>query len=1014
MSRGCFSIMALALCLAILSAEAITTTREDIVREEGAGTGWTSQRDPGRLKREFTFAEHEWRAQSLQWRFAPKGKTGFNDLFRMRTIERPFSRVIVRLANPGAPFSLCAKVRDDTGAEWVVPRRPLETTQDVVEVVWHWDDWKLAPWASRKEGELLFPLSYFALIAFDISTGNSYHLQVKSVSFESAHCKVTDVSGFDFPQQVRGDTSVTVKPFAVTTNVPLTDVTARLSLQRGQSEFASVPLSAEAEQGSRLQLKPASPLALSWLMRGGEYDIVLHLLGKSGDVPNVMSSLNLGKTQLEMVRGSLEGNHAEVKPHNGVPTLFINGKPHSGMSAAAYHPSPDKFASFTLSDVDLFSFSATPTEGYPGLATLTWKDRDTYDYSQLDQRVAMVLGANRNAYIFPRLYLHAPAWWSKEHPDDVVIAERPNGERYVFMHRGMRPAPSWASEAWRRDTAEGLRRLIKHVETAPYADNFIGYHLASGITEEWMMWGANENEWVDYSPVNQAKFRQWLKNKYGDDETLRRAWNNRSVSLETAEIPSYQRRAAASFGSFRDTTAEMPVIDYYTYHSWLVADTISYFAAVVKDATKRRKTVGVFYGYLLQLGGGQRLHNAGHLALESVLKCPDIDFICSPTSYAFRQQGGLGTTHFMSLVDSVRLHGKLWFDENDVRTSISPGALGSWGKPADIAGDKEQQDKEQACVVTNGVAQWWFDVGANRYDAPELREVVKNLARVGREVQELDRRPNHQAALIVDADSIPYMKVGDRLGSELLVKQLPNLHRAGFPVGHYLASDLSQLQQCRLLVMSMAFAPSEKLRRDLSALKKDGRVIVFLPGSGAYSDGQLAPSAASAFTGIKLGLVQSPLMGEMTFDEKENTCEGLHNVTCGHKGYADGTSLVPVNEGDVTILARFSDRRPAIVMRKYEGWTAVYCAQPQLPARMWRNLARLAKVHSYIDEEDVVYANSSMLSIVATHGGQRMVTLPEPRKVTEMIENKVIAAEPVSSFVMDLKKNQTVILRLDK
>ena len=187
---------------------------------------------------------------------------------------------------------------------------------------------------------------------------------------------------------------------------------------------------------------------------------------------------------------------------------------------------------------------------------------------------------------------------------------------------------------------------------------------------------------------------------------------------------------------------------------------------------------------LLQLGGGHRLHNAGHLALRQVLESPDIDFVCSPTSYAFRQLGGLGTTHFMSLVDSVRRHGKLWFDENDVRTSISPGTLGTWGKPADIAGDKVQQDKELACVLTAGVAQWWFDVGSNRYDVPELRAVVRNLTRVAQDAQRLDRTPSFQAALVVDAASIPYMKVGDRLGSELLVRQLPRLHRAGFPVGH--------------------------------------------------------------------------------------------------------------------------------------------------------------------------------------------------------------------------------------
>ncbi len=991
---------------------AVSFRAEEIARPQGTGSGWTTARDPDRLRREFAVAEHEWRDGRLEWRFTPRQGTRFNDLFRVIPLASPFTRIEVTLANPGAPFTLCAKVKDTSGAEWVASRHPLATSGQELTVVFEWRDWALASWTSRKTGPMVFPLTSFCLIAFDVEGDRDYHVQIRSVRVVTAVAEVTDVRGFAFPEQVDGDSEVAVAPFEVGVGAPLRDVQARLSLQRGETEIASVELKAEPAEGGRLRLSAASPLRLSWLLRSGDYDLVLYVHGGFGKLEQVRVMQTLGKTHLRQVGGDGQGGVAEVRPHQGVPTLFIDGVPHTGMSAAAYGPSPDKFASFTLADVDLFTFCASPTEGHPGLSSLTWQAPDRYDYGQFEQRVAMVLGANRKAHIFPRLYLHAPAWWSERHPDDVVIAERPTGERYVFMHRGVRPAPSWASEAWRRDTAEGLRRLIRHIETSPYADNFIGYHLASGITEEWMMWGSNENEWVDYSPVNQAKFRAWLRERYGDDESLRRAWHSRAVSLETAEIPSYRKRAAAAFGSFRDPTAEQDVIDYYTYNSWLVADTITYFAKVVKDATRRRKTVGVFYGYLLQLGGGHRIHNAGHLALRQVLESPDIDFVCSPTSYAFRQFGGLGTTHFMSLVDSVRRHGKLWFDENDVRTSISPGKLGEWGKPADIAGDKVQQDKELACVLTNGVAQWWFDVGANRYDEPELRAVVKNLARVARDAQRLDRTSSFQAALVVDAASIPYMRVGDRLGSELLVRQLPRLHRAGFPVGHVLASDLDALQDCRLLVMSMAFAPDAKLRRDLDRLKRDGRVIVFLPGSGLYTDGQFLPDRIKEFTGIHVRLGREPVRGAMTFTDEPGFCDGLAGKTFGAASYADALPLLP-DDGEAIVLARLSDGRPAVVARRFEGWTAVYCAQPQVPAALWRNLGRLAGVHSYIDEEDVVYANASMVSVVATKAGRRTIRLPRPRRVTEMIEGRAVSAEPVTSFEVDLRENQTAIFGLE-
>ena len=518
---------------------------------------------------------------------------------------------------------------------------------------------------------------------------------------------------------------------------------------------------------------------------------------------------------------------AEVKPWHGVPTLHINGQPNSGITWATYSPSVEVFRDFTRAGVDLFTFSGTPTEAGYDLSRTVWVAPGRYDYSEFDRRMLMVLEANPHAYIFPRLYLHAPAWWSKEHPDDVVLEDRGDGHPVPLVHAGNKPAPSWASEAWRRDTIDGLRRLIEHIETSPYADRVIGYHLTSGTTEEWMMWGANENQWVDYSPACLKAFRRWLLETYGSDQRLRAAWADPAVTLATASIPTRARRASARQGWLRDPATEADVIDFYRFNSDLVADTIRHFAKAVKDLTHHEKIVGVFYGYLLQLCGEQRQQNAGHLALGRVLASPDIDFVCSPTSYAFRQLGGEGTSHFMSLLGSVQLHGKLWFDENDIRTSLSGGEVGEWGRPRDVAGDLLQQDKELANCLVHGAAQWWFDVGGNRYHHPTLLARIGELRAKADEALQLDRSPADEVALAVDERSLCSLRVGDPLGAWLLVSQLPALHRIGAPVGHYLVTDLPRLGDRKLFFIPTSFAPTAADRRAIDALKRDGHVLVF-------------------------------------------------------------------------------------------------------------------------------------------------------------------------------------------
>ena len=49
---------------------------------------------------------------------------------------------------------------------------------------------------------------------------------------------------------------------------------------------------------------------------------------------------------------------AEVRMHNGAPTLFINDVPHSSFSYMTYNPTQRYFADFGRAGVNLHSFPA--------------------------------------------------------------------------------------------------------------------------------------------------------------------------------------------------------------------------------------------------------------------------------------------------------------------------------------------------------------------------------------------------------------------------------------------------------------------------------------------------------------------------------------------------------------------------------------------------------------------------------------------------------------------------------
>jgi hypothetical protein len=998
-------ILALAFCAiaAVHPAQAVETE----VLFDGTDIGdWDTGRDQDRLQREFSLSELSAVKDppALQWRFVSKG-VGFNDVFLMKPIERPVAAFRVRLKNEGEAFEFAAKVRDADAAEWTTNRVQLAAGGD-----WQWVEfprevWQVAPWSRDADGKLDFPLSSFTLIAFGVQPGVEYRLKVSAIEAVRPDPPVATIRELRLPATMQaGKTYPLALSFSL--NKPCTEPEAYVSFKQGKAELFRVPIQLsglmEAAAGQQITLT-GGQVPVPLYAAGGKLAAVLHL----GDAHVQEAGKSLDEEARAVTIQARTPGHtiAQVKLQNGTPTLFINGQPHNGMTWATYGPTPEVFSDFTKAGITLYTFAATPTESGYGLSKTAWVAPDKYDFSQLDERVMMLLQANPNAYFFPRLYVHAPKWWSDAHPDDIVLMDPGDGKYVPFIHAGGKPAPSWASETWRRDTVEGLKHLIAHVEASPYADRIIGYHIASGTTEEWMMWGGNEDEWVDYSPVNVARFRQWLTAKYASDAKLQAAWHDPNVTFATAAIPPKAQRQRTELGALRDPTKEQAVIDYYLYNSDLVAGTISYFAKAVKDITKREKIVGAFYGYLLQLCGEQRQQNAGHLALEKVLASPDIDFVCSPTSYAFRQLGGEGTSHFMSLWGSVKLHGKLWFDENDIRTSLSGGQVGEWGRPANVAGDIIQQEKELANVITNGTAQWWFDVGGNVYKDPALMARIGGLAKSATQAQSLDRSPADEVAMVIDERSLCYLRVGDPLGAWLLVSQLPDLARIGAPVGHYLVTDLPRIADRKVFLIMTSFAPTAEDRRAIEALKRDGHVLVFLWAPGIYRDGQLDEAGMADLTGIKLRMSLEPGALQVTLKPGHRLTDGLGIPAFG---VADHRTL-PICYADdpqATALGTLPDGKTGLAVREFGTWTSIYSSAPMLPTPLLRRIAELGGVHRYIDTPDVVWATKQLLAVCVKDAGPRKITLPRKADVSDLYTGEKVATG-VDSFEADFADRAT-------
>jgi hypothetical protein len=82
-----------------------------------------------------------------------------------------------------------------------------------------------------------------------------------------------------------------------------------------------------------------------------------------------------------------------------------------------------------------------------------------------------------------------------------------------------------------------------------------------------------------------------------------------------------------------------------------------------------------------------------------------------------------------------------------------------------------------------------------------------------------------------------------------------------------------------------------------------------------------------------------------------------------------------------------------------------------LPAALLREIAAAAGVHIYVESDDTVYANRSLLSLVVNRPGPRTIRLPRPATVDDLFSGETVV-ENAGEFEVDMPQNSTRLWRV--
>lgn len=658
----------------------------------------------------------------------------------------------------------------------------------------------------------------------------------------------------------------------------------------------------------------------------------------------------------------------KVVKKNGVPYIAVDGNVIDTLAFKSFRPTANNVSDFYKAGVRIFhayvsGLTSALKVPYSQFGE-TWFGDGDYRFEALDKQIKLFADSAPDAYIFINVHLDTRQWWLDQNP----------GRANSFTHLSQVAA----DEKWRKDTADYLKALIRHVET--YHDNrVLGYFLLGGYTTEWF----SQFDYEETHPIKQEAFR-----KYMNDPAV--------------EIPAREQLEQPEERVFLDPQADKNMIRYRKFHNELISETVLYFCHAAQEELQHKKVLGVFFGYIMELMG-KGIWNRGHLANDMVYRSPDIDLIATPSSYQFRSYDDASA--YMILCDTLELNGKMYFDSFDHMTFMVPqlehntrricgdnevmkamGQLSIYRK--DLLATREQTihgiRREFMQRMARRCGMWWFDMLEGWFYDDGLMEEIARLAEKSKALMEKQRHSVSQIAVFVSCESLYYVNKMSKLNTELICNQRDALARMGAPYDLYSLNDIDRVDadQYKLFVFLDALYLTEDQRVYINrVLKGGGRSLLFIGACDYVSDADTSLDRVSALAEMELGIL----------DQDEIT------VNAGNSTYGYAEPKAPtmyVRDEKAERLGTYEVSGQCALARKVlADCTVYYSALGNLSHQVLKQIAREAGVHIYTESGIATYINSTFVGVYNTKDAFTTVTFPAEDTYRELFSGKTYTTQ---------------------
>lgn len=595
------------------------------------------------------------------------------------------------------------------------------------------------------------------------------------------------------------------------------------------------------------------------------------------------------------------------------------------------------------------------------------------------------------------------------------------------------PSVSHASETKISEYRDAISSLVRYFENSPYASKIVGYGVSGEMDGQWHLYapysGAGSSiGMVDYSPVMLDFFRKHLKNKYGSDSALQKAWSDVKVTLDTAVIPGYEERVGKKF------FVTQAVADYNEAFALAEANIIQAVTSAARSALKRKALIWVytkdsyrdvglnqFLPHVLNSGSGFEQYTSS-----------SFDAFGNPTDYYFRQNGLHPANRGCSA--SAHLNNKIKLLEMDLRTYLTQAHQPTWGGDTAYASTHHFRNVLME-GFQYGSTYRFYSFWLGWYNNDGILNTMRRLNDIERAQLTLPERWKKRVCHFYDDRAITHIGNFDpranRLRHYYFAKAVTGigantLNRSGVGFETYYLRDLLNpefpVDQFDVFVFDSCFRFDAKLLAAVnSKLRNKGKVLIFPWGSGflnarhevdaasveELTGVRVSPAAVSAKNGaIKVNSGAHKLLGAMK-NGSFISARHRYNIT-------SDLPMFKIDDPAAVIGGYFGDGKAALAVKKVGDSYSVVVLGPDFSGDLLRSVCKAKNIHIYSDNGyDFVATDGNFLSIHSAAGGRKRVPLPEKvKQAVDFFSGKVVAR---NTNVLDvvIRDDETLVLRLE-